>query len=647
MLAALMLLGLSIGWLITVVPSFQGWCFDDDVRNMRWVLEYRGTPWEALTGLHSMHDHVRPAMLMATWAGAVISNGAWWGPHLVLVGLHLLGIIGLGVLAQRLSGRFEAGVAAVFLAMSLDGYIFMVQWNAWICSAGELACGFWGLVLIHRAFVRNRWPWAGLGLLVLAGLFKEPGWVVYPLAVVAMAWQLKKPVTRRRLAALASLPIGLTGLALTWHPTNVFRTVGPSSSLWDRLRDSLTVSPLAWTDNTFILTTDSDGTSSGITIVLLAFALLGALWLPRKARKGTAFIWFATAAAMTVGGFLAGQHAGLVLLAAALVVLVRNWRKPPLGLVIVWAGLGVMAPFESAAAVQVLSGGYGLALFTGCMLVKLWKNAPLRVPVQAIIFMALLLEGAQFIQDTTFREPVRNYNWLESNEDAYLGVGAMSRGLNNSWAVPNGDLGAMMISELIGVRLVEGRQPDPPTILVNEAVFFTSQEQEMDELFVGPNLLDDVELPIMRDDRTRPMVRPRGKNKSDQAGLLAKLGAHVEDLEPGFYALGIYSTGESDENIFIRATDGCGRLWNVDTDAASADVHMTTVHVREGCETLRLSQSGATYRIAPQIILAPLPEPQISLWAEPIRRHRLDVKVDPTGQVPGLYGTQKHPPKQK
>ena len=323
-LLGLVVVLLLIGWSVTVVPSFQGWYFDDDIRNQRWTLEYRSTPWKALTQLHSMHDHVRPAMLLATWSGAVLSNGAWWGPHLVLAVLHLLGLAGLGVLAFRLSGRYEAALLAVFLAMSMEGYVFLAQWNAWICSAGEIACGLWGLVAIHRALQQNRWPWAGLGLLIMAGLFKEPGWLIYPLAAVAMFWQMNEPRTRRRLASLAALPLGLTGLLITWHPTNVFRTVGPSTSLLDRIIETLTEPPGHWIDTRFMFIGDTSSVSDGITVLLIAPVLLGALWMPRNTVTWQQLLWAALAVGGAVAGCLADGLTGPALLLLTAVILLRG-----------------------------------------------------------------------------------------------------------------------------------------------------------------------------------------------------------------------------------------------------------------------------------------------------------------------------------
>ncbi len=128
--------GVALAAVVLLAPSFASWHVEDDLRTMRWVLEYRGEPWVALVELHSLHDHVRPATLIATWAGAMLSDGAWWGPHLILVVLQLAGLAGLGALAARLAKNPLAGVAAAAPALTLPGYEARAGLDAWLCPAG-------------------------------------------------------------------------------------------------------------------------------------------------------------------------------------------------------------------------------------------------------------------------------------------------------------------------------------------------------------------------------------------------------------------------------------------------------------------------------------------------------------------------------
>lgn len=117
---------IALGWVMLVLvasaliaPSFVGWHHDDDFQNMRWVLEYRDAPWQALTQRHSLHDHIRPATLWATWAGAQLSNGAWWGPHAVMTLLLLGGWVAMAILVSRLVESRVAGFLAAVLIVEI------------------------------------------------------------------------------------------------------------------------------------------------------------------------------------------------------------------------------------------------------------------------------------------------------------------------------------------------------------------------------------------------------------------------------------------------------------------------------------------------------------------------------------------------
>lgn len=109
---------------LQIHASADHWHFADDVTNLRWVLEHADAPWRALTERHAVHDHVRPLTLLATWAGAALSGGAWWGPRAVLVALLLGALVGVGLLARRLAEgpAGEAALRALLLVPALPGF---------------------------------------------------------------------------------------------------------------------------------------------------------------------------------------------------------------------------------------------------------------------------------------------------------------------------------------------------------------------------------------------------------------------------------------------------------------------------------------------------------------------------------------------
>jgi hypothetical protein len=118
-------------------------------------------------------------------------------------------------------------------------------------------------------------------------------------------------------------------------------------------------------------------------------------------------------------------------------------------------------------------------------------------------------------------------------------------------------------------------------------------------------------------------------------------GLLLEDLAPGFYALGYrLATDGEGERVQLEALDGCGTLWKVDSSAGPAEFYIETVRVHRRCPSLELSQSGNGRRDVEQFFLASLPTPHVSLWAADDVPRWLDVSVSETGVVPGMYDTQ-------
>ncbi len=632
---------LVVLYALAVAPSFGLWHLDDDYRNLRWALEYRTTPWLALTRLHSLHDHVRPATLITVWLGAMLGNGRWVGIHAVLIALHLAAICGAGTLAWRLSGRRWAGLLAAALTLSFPGTVLMTQWNAWISSAGELAMGLWGLVALHRSLERHRWPWAALLLLAAAGLYKEPGWIVYPAAACAMVWSAwnRGLRGRRRLAGLGSLPLGLAGLAITWNPTNVVRVEAPGSPLGERIIHSMGTSLSHWIDAGGPLPLPGSSPVDGLHVTLATVALGSALWLPRRGPL-VAATWAALLVA--VGALLVHTPslAPWVLLVAIAGVLARRWRTPGPGLVLALAAPAVMAPFGTGDPVQVLAGAFGLAVFTGDALTRLWSNGRPSRPIRALVLLVLALGLTSACRQAAERQnPLRALE-LQRERDHFLGYGALSFALHQTHALCPGPRQGLEIAPLLPLVLDKDKEPRHPRLLANGRLYFWAPRPLVRQVLFDRNEITGESLPLLRAPGT---PRPSPSGPARQSEFLAPEerghGLLLEDLEPGFYAAGyVLRKDAGDSPLALQLIDGCGALWRVDSTAGEAEIHVETVRVRAQCPSLDVSQSGAGRRDVEWFFLARLPHPRVSMWAARDVPRLLDVGADANDEVLCLGG---------
>ena len=570
-----------------LLPSLVGWHIEDDLRSMRWALEYRAQPWVALTELHSLHDHVRPATLIATWIGAAISDGAWWGPHVVLLALQLAGLAGLGVLAWRLVGTPWAGVLAAGLALGLDGFEALAGWNAWICSAGELAFGLWGLVALHGALRAGRWPLLAPALMVVAGLFKEPGWVVYPAAGALMVWGEWRGGRRGAptLAGLAPLPLGLAGLAITWHPANVYRS---------------SEAPGGWAARAAANAVEQGG------------ALVDTRPLP----VAGALPWWA------------GLSRPLV--AVGVVALVRWTGAARVGAVLALATAGVMLPFPSVNAVQILCAGYALCLLVAAVLEPGRRLAPWLL---VLLGVGLLVEGIQLA--ARLSPPAPRDHWVEARDrgDRFRGVGAATQALGAREAVLEGVLGDMELAPLIGLHVIEGGAPDPAAaVTLQGRLQMAVDERTLGSVLLEPDLLAGREPPVIRD-RDERRRRPGGRRAA--AGDDTRRDGLQVDAAEGFLALGLVLDGPrvGPLDVTLVAADGCGRRWTV--AGASTPVALTTLRLRAGCGPLAVSWSGPGRASVERVFLAPLPGPTLSLWEARIDERRLDTPA--RREVPPIF----------
>jgi len=592
-----------------LLPSAAGWHHEDDIRNLRWALEYRDAPWRALTELHSVHAHIRPLTNLAVWAGATLSDGAFAGPQMVHMALCALALAGGVALAWQITGRWTAGLLAGALAVALPGFGEIPWWTAWMCSAGEIACGLWGLVAALRS---GRALWLAAPLLACAGLFKEPGWVIYP-GVCAVLW-LGAPRGRARWALGLPVVLGALGLAMTWHPLNVTRTApaemlavfaAQGGALIDRW-------PL------------EEQALSGVGIPALAVGMMLGLALSRRAP-------------LVLGGvlgaiFLALPDApgGVALIFACAAAALRSGSHR-IGLLVVTLAFGVMASYPHANAVQVLAGGLGLAVATGAALTDPRLVSGRWWVAVAAAILALSPLARLTVRDAGLAGGAVSASDLVSR-DAFLGVGALARELGAREVSAQERLGPLILAPLLGL---EPTDVGGEIALSDQEIALSGPEISLPD---GVRLrrprdwpaemgrLDGVLLPLKRKRDTRP--RP-GRSRKERF-----TPAHVETLAAGFYALGL-KAGElhgllADGVTLLEAWDNCGRRWAVRGAGRSA----AAVVLRVTPECAELSMTRAIDALPGTPFLLPLPEPEISLRRARISRRLLDVRVTTEADLP-------------
>jgi len=580
--------GVAVAAVVLLVPSFANWHMEDDLRTLRWVLEYRDRPWVALTELHSLHDHVRPATLLATWAGATLSDGAWWGPHLVLLALQLAGLGGLAVLAARLAHNPWAGVAAAALALTLPGYEAMAGWNAWICTAGEVAFGLWGLVALHRALAGGRWPVLGPVLLLVAGLFKEPGWVVYPLAAAGLVWLAWRAGQRGKhlVAGLIPLPVGLVGLVVTWHPANVYRTAEAPTPWAARALLGVLEQGRAMVDLWPAAVADGHPWWSGLSLPLLALAGWGLFRLPRR------------------------SAAGAVILAT---------------------GVGVMLPFESVNAVQVLAAGYGL-----CLLVGLAASRGRRLPVAllALLAVGLVHEGIEL--GLRLADPAPREAWLANRArgDRFGGTAAFVRAVGAEEAVLDGPLDDLVLAPLFGLRLREDGDRRGVSTTLDGRLQLVADDRALTDALLEDDRVAGRDIPLLRpreEGRRRPGGRRGGGEAQDDVGLA------IDGLMPGFHALGLVLARDVvfPADVQLEGRDACGGRAVIDAPVTRWSA--ATLRIRAGCSPLRLTWSGADRDRVERAFFVPLPHPEPSLRRARIHHRRLATPEQ--REVPPIFGS--------
>jgi hypothetical protein len=493
-LAWAMLLFIAVA---VIAPSFVGWHHDDDLQNMRWVIEYRDAPWRALTDRHPVHDHIRPATLWAVWLGAQISGGAWWGPQLISAVLLLGAWLGMASLAGRLAGSRLAALLAAALILDLEGFRMLLDWSSWINSAGELCCGLLGLLLVHR-FLRSGGRSVHLGgalvLLACAGLFKEPGWVVYPGVAAAMctgAWGQH----RRSLRAMAGLLLlGLLGFAWSHHSGNVDR-LGAELSVLHELQD-LQHGLRPWVDVWPAQHSGSRGWK-GVFLPLCALSMSGAIVLrrrPARTERQAQLIILGTAV-LTGMGYVRPDWVG-PMVGVGLLCLVWVHSSGLLALLAVLS-CGVMFLFAGPNPVQILSAGMAFSALVAVHTSRLLGPA---VPPALRLFAGLLLtvglghHALQLADRIESAEPSRRDvpGQLQA-KNTLLAEGALLKLLERDQVYFSGELGPRVLGPLYGFKLVPAERAERPLSLqISGDLWLDSGTGDVGQVLLEGSLLGPV-----------------------------------------------------------------------------------------------------------------------------------------------------------
>ncbi|MCK6503944.1 hypothetical protein L6R53_11185 [Myxococcota bacterium] len=599
---------------LQIHASADHWHFADDVTNLRWVLEHVDAPWRALTERHAVHDHVRPLTLLATWAGASLSGGAWWGPRAALVGLLLGGLAGAGLLARRLAEGPPEGAAprALLLVLALPGFQDLPWWNAWLCSAGELCCGMWALWATDRALARGRVPLAGLGLLLAAGLFKEPGFLVAA-PMLALAWRHRAPR-----AALATAAAAAAGVAFTWHPANLLRAAGAEgSSMLSRLDAHL--DQLTWPGAGL-----PEGGAAALQALTAGLALdpgwpLRALvlWLPLVLLASPHLaprlaLGLALPIALGAGQVWAGgPSAGWAALLAVGLALARGGAAQ-VGLVLLAATFLPVLPYPGTNAVQQLPGAVGLAL-------AIAVACPPRLHLP--LCLAAALTGGIGALARPAPEQVEQVEQTRARRAAILGLAAAAQELGSPDVEGRADdpdaREALLLAPLWGSRGLE-RAPGAARassggLQVGATVLLADPSP-----LLAFDLLAGRELPLARarDDRPRPGRSARAQEP--EPGLALELPA-------GRYLLGVDGRA-GDLHAAVAAADACGHAWPVPAALPAVQAVAVAVELDRGCSPLRLHRTAPPGRGQGLPFLVALPEATLSLPAAPVRPAVVEVR---------------------
>ena len=596
---------LWLGWamlvlvaLALIAPSFVGWHHDDDLQNMRWVLEYRDAPWLALTDRHALHDHIRPATLWATWLGAQVSNGAWWGPHLVVAALLLGAWAAMAVLVTRLIGSRVAGFLTAVLILDLEGFRLILDWNSWINTAGELCFGLAGLCLVHTALARSAAGrgarrtllWAGTAMLI-SGLFKEPGWVVYPSVAVLMALGARRKGDRSAAPFWVGslLLLGVAGFLWSHTTANVQR-LGSDIDVLAKLGDlKHAVRPFVdpWPGGEPRIRV-----WVGIALPLVSLALAAAVVLRKNehpTETQSRAIILGTVA-LTGLGYIRPDLVGAVVGGGliAMLVLHRSGLLAALALLT----CGVMVLFPGPNPVQLLPAAMAFAALVAVHTARLVKPGS---PQVIRLFAGLLLAGGLGLEAMQLAERIhapdaspRDVPGQIESRDQVFGEGALFSALGTHMVFYSSELGARLLGPILGFHVIPyDRDLEPFSMQVSGTLWAAMDSGAAESALLELNLLD-----------------------AHRAG--GHPGTLELDLEPGFYAAGMVLVNtQGVASISIKTS--CADDLFVENDRAGTSWVVATLRVREGCGSVEVDVRTLAEGTVETVFLTALPDPSIDL----------------------------------
>lgn len=606
-----------------VVPAFHGWYHEDDMHNVRWVLEYRYEPWLALLDRHALHDHIRPLTLMTLWLGTWLSDGEYWGQHLLLVLLNVAAAAGVLALGRALGGSWRAGLLAGLLAVSGWGWVRLLDWNALINSAGETAFGIWGLVAALRGLKRPGWLVPAMLAMLASALYKEPGSVIYPLTALTMGWSAWRAGERGRhlLAFPAMVLIGIGTFAWTWHSANISRMGTQSESLFARAFEFLQVHAGMLLNIWPGVGRVTEPFGAGVPIFALALVLLadllGAGLLERLAGRlgwllGAGLCW----AICTLGDVAES----VVLVPLVLLVLARRWSEPPPGLVMYLLSVGVMAPFQ-ATEVQIIAAAHGLALYTGVGLDRLIRAAGGWRPGRVVAIGAAALAAGLLLGRTLTPPNPKTYDMQREQMKKTYGFGAVARTLGVSQVQAVGmSITDQEILPLVGIVAQRDSRGVIPTVLVSGGLLLNPARGMMEQVIFPNDLVQGVPLPIIPGG-----LESLRANESPQGASF--------DVAPGYYALGVGTAAGKTMKLTLMARDACGRAWTASQEPTlPVPFTLTAMVIDPGCSPLKVAWIGDAEEPDGIAMLAPLLPPVVSMW-HPTEIPRM-LRVDPSGRPP-------------
>lgn len=598
------------------VPGFQGWYHEDDFHNLRWAMEYRYEPWKALTERHSMHDHIRPMTLMTLWFGTFVGDGEYWGQHLMLVLLHALGVAALVALGRSFTGRLRAGLLAGLIVTATWGWERLLDWNALMNTAGEVAFGLWALVAVRRGLQRPAWLLVGAFCIVIAGLYKEPGSVLYPIAAAAMAWGTWKrgESLRRPLMVASFVLLGAAVFAFTWAQANVARMDAIGMPMGQRVllfleshaNGLLSAWPGDYQSGKLV------NALAGIPAVLFALVAIKDLIGPTgMERRWVRYLWLAGSALMWLAIALKPLLVGNLLFPTVIALLVRRWREPPVGLVLYVVSVCVMAPFAQGNEVQILGGTYGLALYIGvsaCEALEARAGQGWLVPVG--VASGVLLNLGMMAVRLANMPPDATWAIQRQTEHSLLGWGAAARTLGVNYAQAMGmSITEQEVLPLVGIGVKEADPSMAATVSVDGKLLVMPPQGAIENVLIPNDVIQGTEIPIL----SRGQGSDGDTNKGAQGMSF--------DIAPGWWALGTGTSMGGRMQLVLQATDACDNTWQASQlESIPVPFNLVPFYLAPGCTPVKLSWVGESESPDGLAFLASLQDPIVSMW------HPIDIQ---------------------